>query len=98
MPIYEYRCLKCESLHEIMQKITDPALTSCPDCGGEMTKLISNTSFVLKGGGWYKTDYASSGNSPSVTEKKTDKPSPDEKGKSEAVKSEAPVEKKAVAS
>jgi len=44
-----------------MQKITDKPLAICPSCGGTMTKLISNTSFVLKGSGWYATDYAGKG-------------------------------------
>ncbi len=59
MPIYEYGCQKCGKHHEVMQKITEEPLTVCPVCGGEMKKKISNTSFVLKGTGWYVTDYAS---------------------------------------
>jgi putative FmdB family regulatory protein len=59
MPIYEYRCLKCDEIHEVMQKFSDEPLSTCPSCGGELKKLISNTSFILKGTGWYKTDYAS---------------------------------------
>lgn len=59
MPIYEYECIKCGAGREVMQKISDPPLTVCPLCGGEMKKLMSNTSFVLKGEGWYVTDYAS---------------------------------------
>jgi len=59
MPIYEYKCLICEKHHEIMRKITDKPLLKCPDCGGRMKKMISNTTFVLKGTGWYATDYAS---------------------------------------
>ncbi len=59
MPIYEYRCEGCGKHHELMQKITDAPLTACPDCGGKMKKQISNTSFVLKGTGWYATDYGS---------------------------------------
>jgi putative FmdB family regulatory protein len=59
MPIYEYGCMKCGNTHEIMQKFSDAPLAVCPDCGGEVKKLISNTSFVLKGTGWYATDYAS---------------------------------------
>lgn len=59
MPVYEYECLKCGKSHEIMQRFSDAPLTSCPDCEGEVRKLISNTSFVLKGSGWYVTDYAS---------------------------------------
>jgi len=58
MPIYEYTCAKCKKHHEIMRKITEKPLTVCPDCGGKMKKMISNTSFVLKGSGWYVTDYA----------------------------------------
>jgi putative FmdB family regulatory protein len=59
MPIYEYECLKCGTNREVMQKMSEPSLAVCPVCGGEMKKLISSTSFVLKGGGWYVTDYAS---------------------------------------
>ena len=83
MPIYEYNCSKCGKRHEVMQKITDQSLTVCPDCGGELRKIISNTSFVLKGTGWYVTDYASN----RQTEKKSDavaaKDSPKEEKKAE---------------
>ena len=58
MPIYEYKCEKCGIEHEVMQKITEKPLTVCESCGGRLKKLISNTSFVLKGSGWYVTDYA----------------------------------------
>jgi putative FmdB family regulatory protein len=60
MPIYEYECEKCNKRFEVFQKITDPPLTSC-ECGqtGGLKKLISNTSFILKGSGWYATDYPS---------------------------------------
>jgi putative FmdB family regulatory protein len=72
MPIYEYKCAKCKKHHEIMQKITDKPLTICPSCGGTMNKMISSTSFVLKGSGWYATDYAGKGKKDAVekTEKK----------------------------
>lgn len=59
MPIYEYECLQCGKSHEISQKFSDAPLSTCPDCNGQLKKLISNTSFVLKGSGWYVTDYAS---------------------------------------
>jgi putative FmdB family regulatory protein len=59
MPIYEYRCVKCSEQFEIAQKITDDPLTVHDSCGGELRKLITNTSFVLKGSGWYVTDYPS---------------------------------------
>lgn len=70
MPIYEYECLVCKKEHEVIQKHNDMPLTQCPDCGGHMKKLISNSSFVLKGTGWYKTDYVSTDKK---TESKTDK-------------------------
>ena len=58
MPIYEYMCQQCGQRHEAMQKFSDPPLSECPKCKGKLKKLISNTSFVLKGSGWYVTDYA----------------------------------------
>ena len=58
MPVYEYGCIKCGKTHEIMQKFSDAPMAACPDCGGAVKKLISHTSFVLKGTGWYATDYA----------------------------------------
>lgn len=59
MPIYEYKCLDCGKQFELMQKFTEESPEVCPDCGGHIRKLISNTSFILKGTGWYVTDYAS---------------------------------------
>ncbi len=58
MPIYEYGCQKCGHQFDIMQKFSDAPLAECPKCFGELRKLISNTSFVLKGSGWYISDYA----------------------------------------
>lgn len=60
MPIYEYDCQKCGTF-ETSQKITDKPLAKCPTCKGKVKKLISNTSFQLKGTGWYITDYARKG-------------------------------------
>jgi putative FmdB family regulatory protein len=59
MPVYEYQCKKCTERFEVMQKINDAPLSECSSCGGELKKLITNTSFVLKGSGWYVTDYPS---------------------------------------
>lgn len=61
MPIYEYQCSKCGHQTEVWQKITDPPVTKCEMCNGRMRKLISQTTFHLKGTGWYVTDYASKG-------------------------------------
>ena len=61
MPIYEYKCAECNEQFEVMQKITDDPLTECTSCGGELKKLITSTSFVLKGGGWLSLDRLLSG-------------------------------------
>ena len=67
MPIYEYQCQKCGTF-EVTQKITEKPLGKCPTCKGKVRKLISNTSFQLKGTGWYVTDYARKGKSESKSE------------------------------
>ncbi|MDR2459806.1 MAG: zinc ribbon domain-containing protein [Deltaproteobacteria bacterium] len=57
MPIYEYECESCHKITEASQKITDPPLTVCPNCQGHLQKLISRTTFQLKGTGWFASDY-----------------------------------------
>jgi putative FmdB family regulatory protein len=57
MPIYEYQCQKCGEEFEVFQGITAPAVKSCKFCKGSVQKLMSLSSFHLKGGGWYATDY-----------------------------------------
>ena len=59
MPTYEYECLKCKRVFEIRQRISEPALTVCDVCGGEVRRLLSAAPFILKGEGWYVTDYPS---------------------------------------
>ncbi len=58
MPIYEYECENCRQRFEVWQKITDEPLTTCEHCNGKLRKLISQSSFILKGSGWYVTDYS----------------------------------------
>jgi putative FmdB family regulatory protein len=60
MPIYEYRCEQCGDFEQ-SQRISDPPLSRCPKCRRKVRRLISNTSFQLKGSGWYVTDYGRSG-------------------------------------
>ena len=60
MPIYEYECGKC-GVFEVSQRISEAALSKCPTCRRRVRRLISNTSFQLKGSGWYVTDYARGG-------------------------------------
>ncbi len=58
MPIYEYACPDCGHKFDEIQKFSDPAITVCPKCAqANVKKLISQTSFILKGGGWYKDHY-----------------------------------------
>ena len=72
MPIYEYVCQKCGHHLELMQKMSDKPLSKCPNCRGKLEKIFSQTSFQLKGSGWYVSDYAKSGKS-GKSEPKTDK-------------------------
>ncbi len=65
MPIYEYKCSKCGEIFEAFQKINDSPLTACKFCQGRVERLISHSSFQLKGSGWYLTDYARKSASPS---------------------------------
>ncbi|MGE5217592.1 MAG: FmdB family zinc ribbon protein [Chloroflexota bacterium] len=74
MPIYEYQCQKCGTF-EITQRITDKPLGKCPTCKGKVKKLISNTSFQLKGTGWYITDYARKGQNGDSKSSGSSKPS-----------------------
>ena len=60
MPLYEYQCNQCNRRHEIIQRFSEAPVTVCPDCGGEMRKLISSPAFQFKGSGFYKTDYPKS--------------------------------------
>ena len=59
MPIYEYRCEACGHYLDALQKLTDEPLKECPECAGNLRRLISKPSFRLKGGGWYETDFKS---------------------------------------
>lgn len=61
MPIYEYACKQCGKLNEVFQKVSDPGPGKCEGCGadGPLERVVSRTSFVLKGGGWYSDLYGS---------------------------------------
>lgn len=60
MPVYEYECGECHQIIEVQQKMADDPLTECPNCDGKLKKLMSQSSFQLKGGGWYADGYSSS--------------------------------------
>ncbi len=64
MPIYEYRCTSCHRTFEVIQKQSEAPLECCSECSGPLEKLISRTSFHLKGGGWFTNDYGAAKASP----------------------------------
>ena len=59
MPVYEYECSECARVFEVQQRMSEAPLTECSVCGGEVKKLVSMSSFHLKGGGWYSDGYSS---------------------------------------
>lgn len=62
MPIYAYRCGECGHSRDVLQKLSDPLLTTCPACGAEaFTKQVTAAGFQLKGSGWYATDFKGGG-------------------------------------
>lgn len=93
MPIYEYHCEKCGDF-EVTQRITEDALKKCPTCRRKVRKLMSNTSFMLKGSGWYVTDYARKGGGKEDGAAKDDAAGGEAKGEA---KPEAKTEAKAEA-
>jgi putative FmdB family regulatory protein len=74
MPIYEFECESCHKITEVVQSISAPPLSHCPECNGSVKKLISQSSFQLKGGGWYADGYSS----PSKKETAPEKPAKQE--------------------
>lgn len=62
MPVYEYECQECKKVFEVQQKISDKPLSDCPECQAPVKKLMSMSSFQLKGGGWYADGYSSTAN------------------------------------
>jgi putative FmdB family regulatory protein len=94
MPIYEYQCQKCGTF-EVTQRITEKSLSKCPTCKNKVKKLISNTSFQLKGTGWYVTDYARKGqNGDTKTDKAAANSSSDSSKESKETKTETKTESK----
>jgi len=71
MPIYEYECTRCGRIEEALQKFSDKPLTKCKYCSGKLTKLVSQSTFHLKGSGWYVTDYAAKSRNDSKASAKT---------------------------
>ena len=74
MPIYEFRCKKCNNQIEVIQKFSDKQPTRCKKCGGRLEKLISPPAIQFKGEGWYVTDYARKGSVGEKVEKELSAP------------------------
>ncbi len=84
MPIYEYECSQCGAVEEVIQKFSDQPLSMCKHCSGKLTKLMSQSSFHLKGSGWYVTDYANKSANLSSPEYQKKKKSSEAKTKSDS--------------
>lgn len=70
MPTYQYRCPKCGD-YDVTQRITESAFTSCSTCGSPVERLISSGNFILKGSGWYTSDYSRKGVAASAEKKES---------------------------
>lgn len=72
MPLYEYRCRACENVFEYIQGLSEGPKRKCEECGGRLEKLVSRSGFVLKGSGWYETDFKGKGGKPAGGETSKD--------------------------
>jgi putative FmdB family regulatory protein len=85
MPIYAYRCADCGHTKDVLQKLSDPVLTTCPSCGKEtFSKQLTAAGFQLKGSGWYVTDFRGGSNNGAAAK-------PSGESKSEPAKSDSPA-------
>ena len=85
MPIYEYRCSSCGFQKDYLRKVSDPLLSSCPECGREsFQKMLTTAGFQLKGSGWYASDFKGNGAKPPKEETEPAKAT-------ESAKAEAPA-------
>ena len=100
MPIYCYKCFNCNHYEEVMQKISDAPLDTCPDCGGNYKRVITSVGVIFKGSGFHVTDYKSKNSAlkDADTDKKSESASTDkkvDKPAAEAKTESASTEKKA---
>jgi len=92
MPTYEYQCKSCEHRFEVWQKMTDDALTTCPECKGSIRRVLFPAGIVFKGSGFYKTDH---GNGAVISENNHNNQSEGKDSKDGTAKKEATGETKA---
>jgi putative FmdB family regulatory protein len=84
VPTYEYECRQCPRTFEVRQRISEPALTTCDICGGPIRRLLAPAPFILKGGGWYVTDYPSESRKKALSSESGEKSSGSSEQKSDA--------------
>jgi putative FmdB family regulatory protein len=96
MPTYEYQCKTCGHQFEQTQRFSDPPLTECPKCSGQIRRVIFPAGVIFKGSGWYITD--SRKGSTTESGDKADKPDKGEKGDAAATAASKPAEKAATSS
>lgn len=90
MPTYDYKCDDCENIFEVFQKMKDEPLKTCPQCGGEVRRIVSGgTGVIYKGSGFYITDYKAKGSAQSKTESM---PETKAESKAETVSSDSSTE------
>ena len=90
MPIYAYRCSACGYQNDYLQKLSDPLLTDCPECGkNTFKKQVTAAGFQLKGSGWYATDFKDNGKKAKPSSSKEESKSGGEKASSESPSSSA---------
>ncbi len=94
MPIYAYRCQACGHAKDVLQKLSDPVLSTCPACGAEtFAKQVTAAGFQLKGSGWYATDFKGSGAAPAPDTKADAKADGQPDSKPETKSDDKPVAK-----
>ncbi len=91
MPTYEYQCEQCHRRFEIWQRITADPLTRCEGCGGSLRRLLSPAPFILKGEGWYVTDYPSEARKKAMESEKSSAKEPASSEKSSTGASTSPA-------
>lgn len=92
MPIYAYRCSACGHAKDVLQKLSDPVLSTCPACGADtFSKQVTAAGFQLKGSGWYATDFKGSGAAPAADAKSDVKADNKPEAKPDAAASPAPA-------
>ena len=95
MPLYEYECYVCHHRFELIRRVDDESPVTCPNCDGEVRRLLGVPALQFKGSGWYVTDYGKGNGGRSSALAKTDESSSGESSPKPAVKKESKADKKA---